>query len=359
VLLLTGLAWADDAKEKEQPGAPADQFKALSKEFDTAMTKLQDEFRAATDAEAKSKIRGQAMELLGKFATRAIEFAEKNPKSEDSAQALIWALQRARDEPTRDRAILALLKDQVQSKNIGSICTMLAELPNPSVEKLLRAVAEKNTDRKAQGLATLALATHLQSRADDAQGAEAEKLNKEAEKVLEGAVAKFADVQTDEGTVGEIAKATLGLAIGRTAPDISGEDAEDKKFKLSDYKGKVVMLDFWASWCGPCMAMVPHNRELVKKLEGRPFVLLGVNADQDKADFKKAQESAKINWRSFFDGSGKISTDWRIKAFPTMLLIDHKGVMRHKFVGGGPDTAKAIDKAIEELVKEAEADGTK
>lgn len=358
-LLLIGPAWSDEpAKPGQSDPAPAS-LKELNQQFEEALGKLQKEFQAAQDLETKSKIRDQAIEMLSKFANRAIDYAEKNPKKEDAQRALVWSLQRARDEATRDRAILLLAKDHAASKEIGELCLMIAELPNPTVEKLLRSVAEKNPDRTAQGLATLALATHLHARAEDAQGAEAEKLTKEAEKVLETAVAKYADVKTDDGTVGEAAKAALSLAVGREVPEIVGADSADKQFKLSDYRGKVVMLDFWASWCGPCMAMVPHNRDLVKKMEGRPFALIGVNADQDKDAFKKAETDAKINYRSFYDGEGKIVGAWRIKAFPTMMLIDHKGIMRHKFVGGGPNTIKAIDAALEKLVAEAEADAKK
>ncbi|MCS6977370.1 MAG: TlpA family protein disulfide reductase [Gemmatales bacterium] len=358
-VLVVGFGWADEPAKPAQKDAPPANLKSLTEEFQQALSKLQKEFQAAQEIEAKTKIRDQAIEMLGKFANRAIDYAEKNPKSEDAPQALIMSLQWARDEATRDRAVLVLIKDHAESKAIGQICTMLAELPNPVVEKLLRTVMEKNPDRNAQGLATLALATHLQSRAEDARGAEAEKLTKEAEKVLEVALAKYADVKTADGTVGEEAKAALSLAVGREVPDIVGADSEDKEFKLSDYRGKVVMLDFWASWCGPCMAMVPHNRELVTKMKGRPFALIGVNADQDKDAFKKAESDKKMNYRSFYDGDGKIVGAWRIKAFPTMLLIDHKGVMRQKIVGGGPANMKALDEAIEKLVAEAEADAKK
>jgi thiol-disulfide isomerase/thioredoxin len=358
LLLAAGISCANGAAQKEKAGGeePATSLKDLDREFGEAFARLRKDFEAAQDQAARAKIRDQAMEMMGKFANRALDFAEKNPKHAEAADAIIWGLQRARDEATRDRAVLLLTKDHVNHKNIGRICTMIAELPNPVVEKLLRTVAEKNPDRTAQGLATLALAKHLESRAEDARGEEAEKLAKEAEKVLKTALDKYADVETDEGTVGQQAKAALSLAIGREVPEIVGKDSQDQEFKLSDYRGKVVMLDFWASWCGPCMAMVPHNRELVKKMEKRPFALVGVNADQDKNAFLKAEKDHSINYRSFYDGEGKIVESWRVRAFPTMMIIDHKGIMRHKFVGGGPANMKAIDAAIEALVKEAEAE---
>ena len=102
--------------------------------------------------------------------------------------------------------------------------------------------------------------------------------------------------------------------------------------------------------------MYPHERSLVKRLEGKPFSLVGVNSDRDKADLKKAMEKENITWRSFWNGgstSGPISTRWAVEGWPTLYLIDHKGVIRKKWVGSPED--KVLDKEIDKLVKEAEA----
>jgi hypothetical protein len=103
--------------------------------------------------------------------------------------------------------------------------------------------------------------------------------------------------------------------------------------------------------------MFPHERSLVKKMEGKPFVLIGVNSDKSKEDLKQVQEKEQITWRSFFDGpgtSGPIATTWKISGWPTLFLIDHKGVMRHKWEGSPGD--KVLDEEIDKLVAEAEKD---
>jgi len=101
--------------------------------------------------------------------------------------------------------------------------------------------------------------------------------------------------------------------------------------------------------------MYPHERSLVKKMEEKPFVLLGVNSDSDKDELKKVMDKEKITWRSWWDGGstgGPIATAFAVEGWPTLYVVDHKGVIRHKWVGSPGD--KVLDESIEALVKEAE-----
>ena len=100
--------------------------------------------------------------------------------------------------------------------------------------------------------------------------------------------------------------------------------------------------------------MYPHERSLVKKLEGKPFALVGVNSDPDKAELKKAMAKENITWRSFWDvnTSGPIATRFAVNGWPTLYVIDHKGVIRHMHVGSPGD--KVLDEEIDKLIKEVE-----
>jgi hypothetical protein len=100
--------------------------------------------------------------------------------------------------------------------------------------------------------------------------------------------------------------------------------------------------------------MYPHERSLVKRLEGKPFVLLGINSDESREHVKRALTKENITWRSWWDGgsaNGPIATRWNVSGWPTTYVLDHRGVIRYKNVR---DDA-AIDKAVDTLLKEMES----
>ena len=103
--------------------------------------------------------------------------------------------------------------------------------------------------------------------------------------------------------------------------------------------------------------MYPHERSLVERLANRPFAIVGVNSDPDLEKLKADMLKENINWRSFSNGpkgtSGPISTQWNVRGWPTMYLIDAKGVIRHTWLGSPGE--EVLDEAIDKLVAEAEA----
>jgi len=98
--------------------------------------------------------------------------------------------------------------------------------------------------------------------------------------------------------------------------------------------------------------MYPHERSLVKRLENRPFALIGINSDRDRDELKKVLEEEKITWRSFWNGgstNGPISNAWRVRGWPTIYVLDANGVIRARDVRG-----EAMDRAVDALLAEAE-----
>jgi thiol-disulfide isomerase/thioredoxin len=155
------------------------------------------------------------------------------------------------------------------------------------------------------------------------------------------------------------------LDVGKPVPEIAGVDLDGKTFRLSDYRDKVVVLDFWATWCGSYRVMFPRYRALLERVRGKPFVLLSVNGDGDKERVRELMKKELATWRTWFDGGGSANTtgpiahQFNVRGWPTVYLIDHRGIIRHRFLS--TPTARRMDTLIDTLVEEAEkaASGSK
>jgi thiol-disulfide isomerase/thioredoxin len=115
-----------------------------------------------------------------------------------------------------------------------------------------------------------------------------------------------------------------------------------------------VLVSFWATWCGPCMKMIPHERAIVDRLKDKPFVLVGVNGDEEPKELKKAVEKHDIIWRSFKNertNKKTISGEWKVAGWPTLYLIDHEGIIRKYWCGSPGDDV--LDREIDSLVEAA------
>lgn len=148
------------------------------------------------------------------------------------------------------------------------------------------------------------------------------------------------------------------LAIGKPAPEIDAEGVDGKRFKLSDYRGKIVVLIFWGTWCGPCMAEVPHEREMAEKYKDKPVALLGVDCDEDRAKALEVMKKEGITWPNWYDGEpgeGPIAKAYHIRAYPTVMVIDAEGKIRLRN-GRGKSLEAYVDKLLAEMKASKPAD---
>jgi peroxiredoxin len=116
--------------------------------------------------------------------------------------------------------------------------------------------------------------------------------------------------------------------VGETAPDIALKDVNGKIVRLSDLRGKVVLLDFWASWCGPCRKANKGFASLYAKLKSKGFEIYSVSIDDEKADWEKAIAADKIGWLQVNDKGGwyaPVATAWKIEQIPATFLLDKQG----------------------------------
>jgi peroxiredoxin len=121
------------------------------------------------------------------------------------------------------------------------------------------------------------------------------------------------------------------LQVGCEAPEIEGKDAAGLEFKLSDYRGKYVIVVFWGGWCHACHGMLPLMNQAAEQLKDKNAVVIGVNTDIE-TEAKKALADYKVTFRNVLDNtsSGPNTTLYNLRNFPTLYLIDPKGVIAIK-----------------------------
>jgi thiol-disulfide isomerase/thioredoxin len=283
---------------------------------------------------------------------KLLALAEKDPQSPFALESATWIILNTPDGPQVEKAANLIRRDHNRSTNLIYLCEGLERLRHHSAMQLLRSIVEENPNAAVQAHACFALATMLKGEANEAGDNQAAG---EAAGLFDRVVADYGQgVGSGTKELADRAKSEVfelrRLGVGKVAPEIEGEDLEGRKRKLSDYRGKVVVLNFWGVWCGACMAMVPEERKLVERMARKPFALVGVNSDEDQAKVKRVMEKEKMTWPSFRDGAqGPISKAWNVESWPTVYVLDRKGVIRYRNVRG-----QALDQAVERLVGEGD-----
>jgi peroxiredoxin/heme-degrading monooxygenase HmoA len=128
------------------------------------------------------------------------------------------------------------------------------------------------------------------------------------------------------------------------APDFSFTSADGEYISLEDLKGKVVMLDFWGTWCPPCVASVPELRKLYSRYSKESFVLIGISSDFDDGVWRNFTDKNHMLWPQYRDRDRHIMEAFSIRAFPTYVIIDHEGILRFQSIGYGSANLDALVK---------------
>ncbi|MCY9657166.1 TlpA disulfide reductase family protein [Paenibacillus chondroitinus] len=127
-----------------------------------------------------------------------------------------------------------------------------------------------------------------------------------------------------------------GIAVGNRAPDFELQSLEGKPVKLSDFKGKKVLLNFWATWCPPCRTEMPHMEKFYKEFQNADTVVLAVNltmTEKSADDVPKFVDAFGLTFPVVKDEKGEVSGNYEVMAYPTSYIIDSQGIIRDKFQG--------------------------
>jgi RNA polymerase sigma factor (sigma-70 family) len=376
---------------------PRGRYKALLDEYEQGRKAYGRALKAAKTEEDRRKAYRERFPQARPYVGRFLRLAESAPSDPSAIEALVWIVQFDDVGPEFERAIDLLARDHAGERPVGLRATgSLVGKVSPAAERLFRAVLEKSPDRYVRGMEGLWLGQHLRRQADAVRSVRDDKasaarmetvfreyggdkeaferfrrrdpdaLMAQAEAAFERVVREYAEIPGPrDRTLGEEARAELNeirnLVPGKPAPEVTGSDIDGHPMTLSDHRGRVVLLVFWGSEFGSSRAMGPFQRALEARMQGRPFILLGVHAGTDKDRLRALIKEAGITWPAWWDGSGgrarslgPIRRQFNVHSWPTYYLIDHRGVIRHKF-NGGADPAR-LDAAIDALVAAAERD---
>lgn len=135
--------------------------------------------------------------------------------------------------------------------------------------------------------------------------------------------------------------------INRPALDFQVTDLSGETLSLTQYRGQVVLLDFWATWCGPCIAEMPNVKKTYAKYKDQKFEIIGISLDNSPAPLEEYIASERIAWRQYWDNGAKITQLYNVRAIPSTFLIDGEGTIREVNLRG-----IALENAVAELVKE-------
>jgi peroxiredoxin len=139
---------------------------------------------------------------------------------------------------------------------------------------------------------------------------------------------------------------------GGAAPDFTLKSHSGENLRLSEFRGEVVMINFWASWCGPCRQEMPLLEELYSQYQPLGFTILGVNVEEDSSKAKQLLKEIPVNFPVLFDNNSDVSKLYNVVAMPSTVLVDRDGNIRYLHKGYKPGYEEAYQQQVRALVRE-------
>jgi thiol-disulfide isomerase/thioredoxin len=147
---------------------------------------------------------------------------------------------------------------------------------------------------------------------------------------------------------------TESVLVGEPAPDFELELLDGEEFRLSEHRGAVVVLDFWATWCGPCMQMMPHVDRVVGAFAEQNVISIAINMQEAADAVNAALERLNLDTTVALDRDGVVAARYAVTAIPQTVVVDRQGNIARLYVGGGPQMADHLQAALETIVTDGD-----
>lgn len=205
---------------------------------------------------------------------------------------------------------------------------------NQSITEIIEA---KDADKESRGFASFMRVMESAEKPDDFK------------KMADAHIKDFPDFRGNRQIESQLKTMETEKAIKEKPLELSFTSTDGKEIDLSKMRGKVVLVDFWATWCGPCVAELPNVIASYKKLHDKGFEIVGISFDQDKDKLMAMTKDKGMTWPQYFDGEGwknKFGQQFGISSIPTMWLVDKKGMVVD--TRGREDLEKKVEKLLAE-----------
>jgi len=328
------------------------EYYALADSFDKEVDQLKEKYKTVTTDEEKAALRSDMPDFEG-HANEIMRLIETNPNSNFVTDAWIRLYNFTWYNPASDLSEKALNKivnnyvesDKLKNLNVFALCRD----GNDDCDKLVEKIIELNPDREIKGAALLIKAKRVKGD------------NNKRLKIYKKIISDYSDIsiyytsQDVKTPLAELANNAISalteFSVGSQIPDVTCADLDGNADRLSNYKGNVIVLDAWATWCGPCVKMIPHEVEMVHRLKDKPFKFISLSMDNSPEIVKAFIKKRPMPWIHWYSGpKGDLAKRLNITQYPTIIIIDKEGVIRYRF--NGAISGDKFDEIIDDLVEE-------